>query len=512
MLASDTLATLSALPSLPRICVPIAQPTPDAMFSHSTALFPEFPFQELRLDSLPDPVAVLPALRSHIHAHPSGIFLATCRRLESGGLFLGAATAERDILVGAGHAGCTLADLSLESAEVLGTPALAALRAAGCAVILSWHDFERTGDLGAVLDRMQPFAPDLMKLVPTARTLTDTLPLLRVLERRPLESPALIGISMGEAGVLSRVLGLRAGSSFTFAPGTLEEVTAPGQIAAPDLRELYRAPALRRNSRIYGVAGDPIRSSLSPLMLNTAFREGGVDASYLPLLTKDARELMQLARELPLSGFSVTMPLKQTILPLLDRVDPLAARIGAVNTVRREPDGSFSGFNTDAAGITSPLKARLVMKGARILVLGAGGAARAATFACVGEGAAVSVCNRTYASAAELASQAGAQVLSSEELADAAAFDVLIHATPAGMRQNATEWPLPPSQLPADLIFDLVYNPLETPLLRLAREQGRAVIQGVEMFIHQGARQFEIWTGHAAPVQTMRQVVLKALA
>ncbi len=497
--------------TLPRLCVPVAQSTTDALFAQSTALLPEFVFQELRLDALPDPSSALEALRAHVTAHPSATFLATCRRVDSGGGFTGSAEAELSILTRAAAAGCALVDLALESAESLGAEALRPLRSTKVTLVLSWHDFEGSGDPEAVLRRMRPFAPDVVKLVPTARRLTDNLPLLRWMESSSELPCRAVGVAMGEAGAASRVLGMRSGGAFTFAPATLAEATAPGQIAASVLRDLYRATELSRVTTVYGVAGSPVRSSLSPLMLNTAFRDRGVDAVYVPLLASDPADVIHFAHRLPLAGFSVTMPFKQAILPMLDVIDPLAARIGAVNTVRREADGTLTGFNTDAAGIAGPLQTRLTLRGARILVLGAGGAARAAAFACVGEGAEVSILNRTHASAVELADEAGAHALQSAELDVQPEFDVLIQATPAGMRHNATPLPLPEGVLPAALIFDLVYNPLDTPLLQAARRAGRAVVPGVEMFIHQGARQFELWTGQSAPVERMRQVVLEAL-
>ena len=498
-------------PDLPRLCVPIARPSAESLFTQSAALLSEFPFQELRLDALPNPDLALSALGAHLQAHPRARLLATCRRIESGGQFAGSAEQELAILLGAANAGCNLVDLALESAEVLGFEALTPLRATGAALVLSWHDFQSTGDLETVLQRMKPFTPDLVKLVPTAGRLTDNLPLLRLMERSSPPPLRVIGIAMEEAGAASRILGLRAGAAFTFAPATLAEATAPGQIAASVLRDLYRVTKLGTATALYGVAGSPIHSSLSPLMLNTAFRETGVDATYLPLLTDDPADLVRFAQELPLAGFSVTMPLKQSLRALLDRIDPLAARIGAVNTVRREPDGSLSGFNTDAAGIVGPLQARLELRGARILVLGAGGAARAAVFACVQEGAQVTIVNRTHASAVALAEEAGATALRREELGREPEFDVLIQATPAGMRQNTTALPLPEGLLPAALIFDLVYNPLETPLLRAARRAGHEVVEGVEMFLHQGASQFALWTGKPAPLKRMRDVVLEAL-
>ena len=204
------------------------------------------------------------------------------------------------------------------------------------------------------------------------------------------------------------------------------------------------------------------------------------------------------------------MPLKESILPLLERSDPLSTKIGSVNTVLRAQDGKFYGFNTDVAGIVSPLERRLPLRGAKILVLGAGGAASAAVFGCRDKGAEVFLLNRTPATATALAKAAGAKVIQREAVAKAA-FDVVINATPAGMNGVKAELLLQPDDLNARIVFDLVYNPLETPLLRLAKQKGLTAISGLEMFVSQGARQFEIWTGKPAPQEEMLRVVLHAL-
>jgi 3-dehydroquinate dehydratase/shikimate dehydrogenase len=261
---------------------------------------------------------------------------------------------------------------------------------------------------------------------------------------------------------------------------------------------------------VYGVAGDPIRSSLSPLMMNTAFRRETVNAVYLALQTKNVEDLFKLAREIPIQGLSVTMPLKEAVIPFLERTDPLSAKIGAVNTIRRFPDGKFYGFNTDVDAIVRPLERRLSLRDAKILVLGAGGAARAAVFGCRDKGAEVWILNRTPETAQKLARQAGAKTLKREALAKQS-FDVIINATPTGMSGNKTPSILAPEELNARMVFDLVYNPIETPLLRMAKQKGLGVISGVEMFVQQGARQFEIWTGKPAPEEEMLRVVVHSL-
>jgi 3-dehydroquinate dehydratase/shikimate dehydrogenase len=204
------------------------------------------------------------------------------------------------------------------------------------------------------------------------------------------------------------------------------------------------------------------------------------------------------------------MPLKQEIMAHLERTDPLSARIGACNTVLRAQDGKLYGFNTDVAGITGPLEKRMPLAGAKVLVLGAGGAARAAVFGLREKGANVFILNRTAETAQKLARQSGSKTIRKEALAKTS-FDAIINATPVGMAGNKTAPLLEARDLNTRLVFDLVYNPLETPLLHLARQLSIPIITGVEMFVHQGARQFEIWTGKPAPEEEMFRVVLHAL-
>lgn len=494
------------------VCVAVSAGAVDELTRKSLDLLPSFPFQEFRLDYLPDPARAVQTLAPFLRAQPSLHVLVTCRRKVSGGKFSGSAADEVALLRFAARAGAALVDLSLESAEELGPGALDHLRAAGARVVLSFHDFERTPELDGVLARMRPFAPDSYKIVPTARQLRDSLSLLSFLREATRSTGApVVGISMGEAGLITRVLGPRFGAPFTFAAPSPAEATAPGQLTARSLRELYRIDRIGPATRVYAVAGDPIRSSLSPLMHNTAFRTAGLDAVYVPLQTASAAELFEAVRTLGLAGCSVTMPLKQDVMPFLDELDPLAARIGAVNTLESLGNGRFRGLNTDADGIVVPLQQRLTLRGARVLVLGAGGAARAAVFGCMDQGAQVAIHNRTPEKAEALAREAGAVSIPRSALRRER-FDVLIHTTPAGMRGNPLQLPLDEDELRAELVFDTVYNPLRTPLLELARAQGLATIDGTEMFVHQGARQFERWTGQPAPVDEMRAAVLQALA
>jgi 3-dehydroquinate dehydratase/shikimate dehydrogenase len=505
-----------------KLCVAIIGASPQEMIEKATTVLKETTFLEFRLDYLAKPALAIPSFKRFLAENGAATAIATCRCKENGGRFDGSKTTALDILLQAASAGFQLVDIELELIEKLPRATMNHLREAGAAVIISHHDFHATKDLDAVYHRIKPYAPDFIKVVTTARSLSDNLTLMRFLERVEDESNStVIGICMGEPGIISRVLGLRAGSAFTFAAASEAEVTAPGQITARTLIETYRIDQVDAATKIYGVAGNPIRSSLSPLMMNTAFRRETVNAVYLGLQTSKADDLFKLAREVPIQGLSITMPLKRDVMPLLERTDPLSAKIGAVNTILRAQDGKFYGFNTDVAGIVQPLERRLSLKNAKVLVLGAGGAARAAVFGCRDKGAEVFILNRTLETAQKLARQSGAKTIKRDAIAKTH-FDVIINATPIGMMgtaknqpgtaaKNIPASPLEAAELNARYVFDLIYNPIETPLLRLARQKGIPVITGVEMFVQQGARQFEIWTGKPAPEEEMLRVVLHSL-
>ena len=492
-----------------KLCVAIQASSPAELVERAEAALGDSKFLEFRLDWLSKPAAALPKVKKFLADHRDVTAIATCRRKKFGGHFVGSLTAELEVLLEAAEAGCKIVDLEVESAEEARPAQLArfraSLREAGAALLVSFHDFTRTKGLNQAAARSEAFQPDFVKVVSTARTLSDNLAVLKLIEDQSLSSHV-VGIAMGEEGLVSRVLGPRAGAAFTFAAFSDGAETAPGQAAARTLRDIYRIEQLDQATRIFGVAGNPIAHSLSPLMQNTAFRRENVNAVMLPLKVRVLDDLLALVRGLPLAGVAVTMPLKQEVLPHLANMDPLTLRIGACNTLRTGADGKLYGFNTDVAGIVRPLEKRLRLTGARIAVLGAGGAARAAVFGLVEQGAEVFIVNRTHEHAVKLARQAKAKALRHELFAKAR-FDVLINSTPCGMAGSKQALPIAESELNAGLVFDMVYNPLETPLLKLAAARGIPVVSGVEMFVQQGARQFEIWTGKPAPEAEMQRVV-----
>ena len=313
---------------------------------------------------------------------------------------------------------------------------------------------------------------------------------------------------MGEVGLPARVLALAHGSALAYAPVAVS--TAPGQVSLHEMRHLYRAHQLTPRTRVYGVIGSPISHSLSPLLHNTGFIARKLNSVFLPFLVGNLRDFLKAIPDFGIRGISVTLPHKQAMLRYLEDCDPLAAKIGAINTVVVRRDGSLFGTNTDYLGVLRALERKLPIAKSRIVILGAGGAARAAVFALIRGGAHVSICSRRESAARQLARAAGADVLPRRALRSES-FDALINATPVGMHPHTAISPLGPSELHCRILMDLIYRPQQTQLLKLAARKGISTVSGVEMFLAQGLAQFEIWTKRPAPQAPMRRAVLAAL-
>jgi 3-dehydroquinate dehydratase/shikimate dehydrogenase len=488
---------------LPRVCLALIGDTADDMLATAESMARDNPFLEFRLDYLKQPLAALPKIHRFLETHQYVTAIATCRRADNGGKFKGSLASQLDVLTKAHAAGCQIVDLELQSALKAKPEAIVRLRSRA-GLILSFHDFRATRNLNETLEKMLKIPADFYKVVTTATTLSDNVAMMKFLQTQSGKH-ALIGLCMGEQGIISRVLSVRAGSVFTFGAVSADLKTAPGQVSARDLRSIYRIEQVDTATRVYGVAGDPIEHSLSPVIMNTALRRENVNGVYLPLHAKTLQDLIHCVREIPLHGLSITMPYKQAILPFLDNTDAHTTKIGACNTVVRGQEGKLYGFNTDAAGVVRPLEQRLSIENAKVLVLGAGGAARAAVFGLKERGAEVWILNRTSAKAQKLARQAKARTIKRADLRKIA-FDVIVNATPVGMG-NTRDCPLKDQEIQARVVFDMVYDPVETHLLQVARAKGIAVIPGVEMFVQQAARQFEIWTGKPAPAGDMLRAV-----
>jgi 3-dehydroquinate dehydratase/shikimate dehydrogenase len=494
---------------MPKVCVPLAASEPGDLFYKADLQVRENTFLEFRLDFLNNPLTAIPGLKRFFEYRPDAIAIATCRRAQWGGKFKGSLNTQAEVLIKAAAAGCQIIDLEMESAEAMRAAELERVRSSAV-LMLSHHNFRATGNLEAVFLRLAAFAPDFYKIVTTAHSLHDNVLMLNFLQKHG-DDHSLVGICMGEQGVISRVLGVRAGGAFTFGSAGQGEQTASGQPTVRELQEVYRIDQLDATTRVYGVAANPVRHSLSPLLMNAAMRRENVNGVYLPLLVKSLQDLLACVREIPIHGLSVTMPYKEQITASLDKSDQLTAATGSCNTVVRSQDGQLVGYNTDIAGILTPLEAQMPLSGAKVLVIGAGGAARAAVYGLKQKGADVYIVDRTPANTQKLVRQFGAKTAKRSDIPKMK-FALAVNATPLGMG-TSQESPINERELRSvERVFDLVYNPAETRLIQLARAQGIPVISGVEMFVYQAARQFEIWTGKPAPLELMRNLMLRQSA
>jgi len=493
----------------PPICIALGLPDIDSLMAQArTEYLAGERFLEFRLDYLPDPERGIAAMKRFLLRHTDCTILATCRRRQNQGKFTGSIEEQLTMLTAAREAGAHAVDLEIESAENC-EDRLADLRASTY-LLLSYHNYGGTPPrLDHVLKRMTRIPAHGYKIVTTARKPSDTSRVLALAKSHP-KTPTIL-LAMGETGFATRVLSPAFGGLYTYAAPNMALGTASGQVGANKLRSMYRVGKISRDARIYGVIADPVSHSISPAVHNRAFQARRIDATYLPFLVKPGqlKDFFTMAEDLPLAGFSVTIPHKQKILRYLDQVDIVAKRIGAVNTVWRKA-GKWRGTNTDAPGVTVPLERHLRLNKSSVLVVGNGGAARGAAFALAEAGCKLSLTGRNIDRVRALASACGAEPLSRDQ-AEARMFDAVVHATPLGMAP-AVEKCFFRDKIPAKLVFDMVYNPMETELLKRARAQKAVVIPGIEMFLEQAARQFEIWTGERAPRAVMEKAALEALA
>ena len=370
-------------------------------------------------------------------------------------------------------------------------------------VIVSHHDFSGVpNDLEQMYERLARTPAAVVKIAVHANDIVDCIPIFHLIGRARRERRNIIAIAMGDAGIATRVLGPSRGSFLTYGALDDESATAPGQVNARKLRSLYHLDTIDDETMICGLVGLPVMHSVSPHIHNTAFSSEGVNGVYLPFEVHDAQQFFKRmvhprTRELNwnLRGLSVTAPHKQAVMECLDWIDPDAKEIGAVNTVVVEND-QLLGYNTDAAGLIAPLLSRFAtLRDAKVAIIGAGGAARAAIWGLQRQNATVTLFARDAKKAGPLAELFA---ISCSSLADASfgGYDLVINATPVGSGAYLGQSPVTREQLSGSrCVYDLIYNPAETQLLREAHEAGCQTLGGLEMLVAQARLQFELWTG-----------------
>jgi 3-dehydroquinate dehydratase/shikimate dehydrogenase len=435
--------------------------------------------------------------------------LVTCRRRSDRGRWFGTEDQRLTLLREAIIAGAEYVDLEEDIAKSI-------RRYGKTKRIISYHNFEETPiDLYDIHRRMTQCDPDIIKIVTMANTPADNVRMLEMVSAAKIPT---VGFCMGEMGTVSRILCGRFGSPFTYASFSREREMAPGQLSYAEVRNLYRFPRIDRNTRIFGVIGDPIAQSKSPLIHNAAYRKLGLNAVYIPLrIPPDVlQESLREYERLGIEGFSVTIPHKEGVLQFASQIDAETDIMGAANTLYRR-DGQWHATNTDAPAAIESLQAALKKSGSvpdlagrKVLMLGCGGVSRAIGHSLVRSGAAVTLTNRSRERGRQLAAELGCQFTSWENRG-AETCEILINCTPLGMHPNLDETPFEQHWLnDTTLVFDTIYNPEQTLLLKQARERGCPTLGGMDMFIGQAALQFELFTGHQAPRDYMEETLRRA--
>ncbi len=483
------------------VAVPLAAATADALLADTRrAHAAGADLVEWRLDTAITLGADPQALIAAIPRSPLPVLL-TIRHASEKGEWSGTEEQRVALLAAADLAGAAYIDVELAHDR--------GWRPSRARLILSSHDFNGMGeDLAAQLVEMERRGA-IAKVAVTARDAADLHQVRELLLARPGER---IVLAMGEHGLPSRLLAGVWGGLLTFARLPDQAGSAPGQPAVTDLLGMYRLRQQQPSWRVLGVIGSPIAHSLSPLIHNAALAAQDVPAVYVPFRVEDPRAFWQACRDW-LGGISITIPHTQELMAVVDELEPLARSIGAMNTIARDASGRTVGANTDAAAIIACVEGGLggPVAGKTVLCLGAGGVSRAIAHALASRGARVAITNRTAERAAQLAAEVGGTALTAEQ-ALTFPYDVLVNGTAVGMGKPL-ETPWPATHLRAGtVVFDTVYTPLETRLLREARAAGACTVPGLDMFIHQAAEQYRRFTGNAAPVALMRSAALARLA
>ncbi|HEX5085818.1 MAG TPA: shikimate dehydrogenase [Blastocatellia bacterium] len=499
------------------ICVPVIEAEANAFLDSMDEAERIADAIELRLDYLPaDALPQLIAELSSRIAHVSKPLILTFRPREQGGKRDLTLQDRRDFWLGLppeiiNSTAYTDFEFDLVESFAGGQPP-----APWEKVICSWHDFAETPhDLIARYDLMASSPAAVVKIATQAKCISDCHRIFELIDHAKGKKPV-IALAMGLPGMMTRALALSRGGMLTFGALRRGAESAVGQPTAAELRDLYRVKQLSRNSEIFGVIGNPVSHSRSPLMHNAALKALNRGGVYLPFEVDDVGSFVvdfvhPKTRKMDwnLRGLSVTIPQKVAVIPYLDFIDATASAIGAVNTVVVEGDALY-GYNTDVTGAMKPLDERIDVHGARVAVLGAGGSARAICYGLSQRDAAVTIYARDFKKAQPLADEFRTRIASIDSFNGEE--DVVINCSPIGMRGHSEGRSLikAESLIGVKLVYDLVYTPEETALLRDAKQAGCRTLGGLAMLVGQAAEQFQLWTGLEAPVDVMWRAVRSA--
>jgi 3-dehydroquinate dehydratase/shikimate dehydrogenase len=463
---------------------------------------------EVRLDFL----AKAPDFKRLLDKKPCPM-VATVRRREDGGRWSGTEAQRRMLLRQAIVAGFDWIDLETDVADEVA-------RFRKVKRIISYHNLDEVpDDLEQIYATMCRQDPDVVKIAVAAAHATDNLRVMALLKNAPRPT---VAFCLGDMGFASRILGSKLAAPFAYAAFNRERRVALGIPSFDEMKSLYHYPKITRDTEVFGVIGDPVAHSLSPLIHNAAFRELGFNAVYVPFRVPrgELEPFLKGFDRFPVKGYSVTIPHKEAALVQAKYPDTASSIVGAANTLVRTPDG-FAAFNTDYEAARDSILARMaaepgtgsaMLDGRTVMVLGAGGVARAVAHALHREGALLTLTNRTLDRAQQLASEVGCRFVP-WEARHQVLCSIVVNCTSVGMHPNVDEIPIHPSYLTPDMIvFDTVYTPENTMLVKEGRNRGCLVLTGVDMFVRQAELQFKLFTNMDPPPEFFRILVSRALS
>lgn len=463
---------------------------------------------ELRLDYIRRPVN----LKRLLDDAPCPV-VATCRRPADGGKWMRSESDRIMLLRTAIADGADYVDLEMDIADQVP-------RFRNTQRIVSYHNFDETpANLEEIHHQMTKLDPDIIKITTMANNPMDNVAALRLC--RDSEIPT-VAFCMGEMGVTSRILCGKFGAPFTYATFSSERRMAPGQLSFEEMRDHYRYESITADTKILGVIADPVAHSLSPVVHNACLRKNGLDYLYLPFRVprEYLEQFISVCSELDICGLSVTIPHKENVIKCINALDDNVAGIRAANTLVFKKPNVF-GYNTDCSAavksVSKILKDRYPddenpLAGRRVLVLGAGGVARAIAFGLTRAKASVTICARDFRKADALATALDCEALDWPGRASFEA-EVMVNCTPVGMYPNMDETPFEAERFDKKcIVFDTIYNPEQTLLIKQAREAGCTTITGVDMFVRQAAKQFKLFTNTKPDVKLIRYEVKRAIS
>ncbi len=494
-----------------KLCVSITETTAPAVIAAMKTLPAGVDMAEVRLDCLDGDYTAIKSDLQKICENRDRPIIVTNRPVWEGGGWSAGETWRLLLLKEAADMGADYVDVELRSLSNISLSELPTRK------IISYHNYEETpSDLEIIYRQCRYSGADIVKIATTAADISDSARMLGFLKKHSGAPPHLIALCMGEEGIATRVLAPKFGGYLSFASQGAGKNSAPGQIEWRDMIGMYRFKQINAATGIYGVMADPVSHSMSPAIHNAAFASRDINAVYLPLKVKDPAQFLDSFQPLGVEGLSVTIPHKTAVIPLMDELDDLAARVGALNTVNIS-DGRRFGYNTDVAAALGVLGEAVKkrrngdLSRCSILLIGAGGTARALACGLSGSIRSLVIANRTVSRAEELAAGTGALACSLEEMENHRP-DIIINTTSVGMHPETGKTPVAARMLAEKpIVADAVYNPIETRLLREAKEAGCITASGFDWFVDQAAEQFRIWTGRQAPRELMAEVVRRRL-